>query len=243
MSQAFKKNHSNSILLLNTTDKLTLPQNTRILLVEGKRPDRPSFLVGLKKKGFEVETVLNGKAALGCLVPFDPDIVIVDGASMRTSGRRICKTLRQADNDLAILLVVDGERIEDHGGVANVVLEWPCTFQKLVNRMRPFLPTNEENVIRLGPIRLDLKERKVQCLGSQASLTPLLAKLLKILMDHHGEVVERQDLFRQVWETEYIADTRTLDVHISWLRQAIEIDPRQPRFLKTVRGAGYRLDV
>jgi DNA-binding response OmpR family regulator len=62
-------------------------------------------------------------------------------------------------------------------------------------------------------------------------------------MKHAGEVVEREDLFRRVWNTEYTADTRTLDVHISWLRQAIEEDPRNPRFLKTIRGVGYRLDV
>jgi DNA-binding response OmpR family regulator len=63
------------------------------------------------------------------------------------------------------------------------------------------------------------------------------------LIDHPGEVVNREDLFRIVWETAYIGDTRTLDVHVSWLRQALEDDPRHPKFIKTVRGVGYRLDV
>ena len=67
--------------------------------------------------------------------------------------------------------------------------------------------------------------------------------LLKALMDRPGEVIDRQELFRMVWETGYTGDTRTLDVHISWLRQAMEEDPRHPRFIKTVRGVGYRLDV
>jgi DNA-binding response OmpR family regulator len=62
-------------------------------------------------------------------------------------------------------------------------------------------------------------------------------------MQHAGEVLEREDIFRKVWNTEYTEDTRTLDVHISWLRQALEQDPRKPQFLKTVRGVGYRLDV
>jgi DNA-binding response OmpR family regulator len=62
-------------------------------------------------------------------------------------------------------------------------------------------------------------------------------------MEHRGEVIERENLFSQVWETQYTVDTRTLDVHVSWLREAIEIDPRRPRFLKTIRGVGYRLDV
>ncbi len=98
------------------------------------------------------------------------------------------------------------------------------------------MPAEGKNVIRLGPIRLDIEERRVPCLASQVSLTPLLVKLLKVLMEHHGEVTERRELFRQVWDTEYTADTRALDVHISWLRQAIEIDPCEPKFLKTVRG-------
>ena len=62
-------------------------------------------------------------------------------------------------------------------------------------------------------------------------------------MEHHGEVVEREQLFKEVWETDYTGDTRTLDVHISWLRRAIELDPLKPKFLKTIRGVGYRLDV
>jgi DNA-binding response OmpR family regulator len=62
-------------------------------------------------------------------------------------------------------------------------------------------------------------------------------------MEHAGEVIERKELFRMVWETDYAGDTRTLDVHISWLRQAMEEDPRNPRYIKTVRGEGYRLDI
>ncbi len=195
------------------------------------------------KKGFEVETVLAGNAALACLELFAPNLVIVDAASMRTSGRRICSTLRQVNVSLPILLIVDNDHFENQLGNANVVLAWPCTLQKIINRMRSFLPANENTIYSRGPIRLDLQERRVQCLGLQASLTPQLFKLLKVLMDHAGEVIERADLFRQVWGTEYTADTRTLDVHISWLRRVIEIDPRRPRFLKTVRKAGYRLDV
>jgi DNA-binding response OmpR family regulator len=74
-------------------------------------------------------------------------------------------------------------------------------------------------------------------------LTPRLVHLLKTLIEHRGEVIERKALFSQVWETNYTDDTRTLDVHVSWLRQAIEADPDAPQFLKTIRGVGYRLDV
>jgi DNA-binding response OmpR family regulator len=80
-------------------------------------------------------------------------------------------------------------------------------------------------------------------MGKNTRLTPRLALLLQLLIEHRGEVVERETLFKRVWETDYTGDTRTLDVHISWLRRAIELDPNHPKFLHTVRGVGYRLDV
>jgi DNA-binding response OmpR family regulator len=83
----------------------------------------------------------------------------------------------------------------------------------------------------------------VRSLGKSTRLTPRLVTLLKTLLEKHGEVVERETLFKKVWETNYTGDTRTLDVHISWLRGALELDPENPKFLKTIRGVGYRLDV
>jgi DNA-binding response OmpR family regulator len=115
--------------------------------------------------------------------------------------------------------------------------------QKLANRIKPLLPSDGKNVVHVGPIRLDLEHRRVKCLNKNTKLTPRLIRLLRILLDNHGEVVERESLFKRVWETNYTGDTRTLDVHISWLRGALEIDPNNPRFLKTIRGVGYRLDV
>jgi DNA-binding response OmpR family regulator len=97
--------------------------------------------------------------------------------------------------------------------------------------------------LHIGSIRLDLERKRVRCQGREAFLTPRLVHLLHTLMQHPGEVIDRKQLFREVWNTEYTGDTRPLDVHISWLRQAIEEDPRKPHILKTIRGVGYRLDV
>jgi DNA-binding response OmpR family regulator len=144
---------------------------------------------------------------------------------------------------LPIVLITDDKAEPNDKWEANVILVMPFTVQKLVNRIRPYLPTEEKNLVHIGPIRLDTEHRRVRCLSKQPRLTPRLVSLLKILLEYHGEVVERASLFKQVWETEYTLDTRTLDVHISWLREAIETDPRHPRFLKTIRGVGYRLDV
>lgn len=215
----------------------------KILLIEGKRADHPSFSAGLRRKGYDIETVATGSAALGCLDGVDPDLVVIDAASLRTSGKRICQSVREKVDGMPIILIVDSNHPVDGSSGATVVLSLPFTIQKLANRIRPFLPGDEKNLLHVGPVHLDLEQRRVRCLGKQSRLTPRLVNLLRILMEHPGVVVERAELFKQVWDTEYTADTRTLDVHVSWLREAIEVDPRHPHFLKTIRGVGYRLDI
>ncbi len=219
-----------------------MQENIRILLIEGKRPDRTSFQTGLTKKNFSVETAGSGSAALARLESRQPDLIILDAASMRTSGKRICTTLREKAPGVPIVLILDANT-PANGAPADVILHLPFTLQKLINRIKPFLPQEAKNVLRAGPIHLDIKKRSVHCLERQTVLTPRLMRLLKELMDHAGQVIERETLFSRVWETQYTGDTRTLDVHISWLRQAIEDDPRHPRFIKTIRGLGYRLDI
>lgn len=217
----------------------------KILLIEGKRADRPSFVTGLTRKGYQVEIVSNGSEALARLKDEMVDLIIVNAASMRTSGRRICQSIRSKAANMRILLITDSNSNEhlEKENLVDVVLSLPFTPQKLINRIRPLLPVEPKDVVQTGALQLDPVQRRVRIGSRQASLTPRLVTLLKLLMDHHGEVVERDQLFRTVWDTDYIEDTRTLDVHISWLRQAIEEDPRNPVYIKTVRGVGYRLDI
>jgi DNA-binding response OmpR family regulator len=215
----------------------------KLLLLEGKRSDGPSFLGGLTRKGFLVDSVASGSAALAYLGQNEAEVVIINAASMRTSGKRICQSIRTHAPALPILLILDAGADPDEKLDANVILILPFTLQKLVNRIRPLIPVEQKTVIQTGVLSLDLEQRLARCEDRQVKLTPRLVTLLKILMEHPGEVVEREDLFKQVWATEYTGDTRTLDVHVSWLRQALEEDPRRPQYIKTVRGVGYRLDV
>jgi len=215
----------------------------KILLVEGKHTDRPSFVSGLTKKGYQVESAPNGSAALTRLKDSMPNVVIVDAASMRTSGKRICQSLRSAHPELPIVLILDeGAEIDDKVA-ADISLRMPFTPQKLINRIKPLLPNKEVNILQVGPLQLDVQHRMVRCNNKQLRLTPRLVTLLRIFMERPRQVLEREALFREVWETNYAGDMRTLDVHISWLRQAIEEDPRHPVYLITLRGSGYRLDV
>jgi DNA-binding response OmpR family regulator len=215
----------------------------RLLWIEGKRAESPSFIPTLRKKDYLVEVTPTGSAALERLLDFDPDLVVVNAVSLRTSGKHICRELRKKINGLPILIITNDEHAATNESCANVVLKLPFTARKLLNRIAPLLPGDGGNLLHVGHIRLDLGRKRVRCQGREAKLTPRLTTLLQVLMKHPGEVIERENLFREVWSTEYTADTRTLDVHVSWLRQALEEDPRKPQFLKTIRGVGYRLDV
>lgn len=213
-----------------------------LLVIEGKHADYPGFAPALRKKGFTVELVSSGSEAIKRISEgLCPDAAVVNAATLRTSGKRICQSLREKAKDLPILLILDPDR-EAKNTEVDVVLTLPFTAQKLLNRIRHLLPGDGKNSQHAGPIRLDLEKRTVRCEGKRSRLTPRLLRLLNIFIEHRGEVMERKALFSQVWETDYTDDTRTLDVHISWLRRAIESDPNQPKYLKTVRGVGYRLD-
>lgn len=215
----------------------------RILLIEGKRADHPSFTAGLIKKGFMVESVASGAAALAHFDSGIPDLVVIDASSMRTSGKRICQSLHEKAATLPTILVIGADSDPNDKYGADLVLPLPFTMQKLVNRIRHLLPIENNASLIAGPFQLDVEQRRVMIEDKQIRLTPRLLILFKILMEHPGEVIDRESLFRQAWETDYTGDTRSLDVHMSWLRQAVEENPRHPRFIKTIRGIGYRLDV
>jgi DNA-binding response OmpR family regulator len=214
-----------------------------LLIIEGKHAEYPGFGLELRKKGFTTEMVSSGSEAIKRIKNgFSPDVVIVNAATLRTSGKRICQSLHMQEGKLPILLILDPDREADASEV-DVILTLPFTVQKLFNRIRHLLPGESKNSLHAGQIRLDKEKRIVVCQGRRTRLTPRMVRLLSVLIEHRGEVVERKLLFSQVWETDYTEDTRTLDVHISWLRHAIEADKDQPKYLKTVRGVGYRLDV
>ncbi len=173
-----------------------------------------------------------------------PHVVVIDAASLRTSGVRICQSFRRTDSKLPIILIVDEKTpVAEEDVDANLVLRLPFTVQKLINRLNAYKPTDDKFILEAGPIELNTCTQLVICNGQQTKLTPRLVAILQMLIKNKGEIVKRDPLFKSVWDTNYTGDTRTLDVHISWLRQAIEEDPRHPHLIKTVRGVGYILDV
>jgi DNA-binding response OmpR family regulator len=219
-------------------------RKAKILWIEGNRAEEFAFIPALRKKGYSVSVVSTGQAALASLSQEIADLVVINAAALRTSGKRICQDIHTLISTLPVVMIVNPTySVTKKDACAQAVLILPFTPRKLINRISPLLPADEEDVIRVGAIQLNPRNRRVRCETKESRLTPRLARLLTALMNHPGEVFEREPLFREVWRTGYTEDTRTLDVHISWLRKAIEENPRNPRFLITIRGVGYRLDV
>ena len=216
--------------------------NVVVLIIEGSRGDYASFGEELRAKGYEVAKAPSGSAGLNLLDTVKPHVIIIDAASLRTSGVRICQSFRVSTDSLPIILIVDKDISLPDNNDANLVLRLPFTVQKLINRLSAYHPTDKKYILQAGPIELNTQTQLVTCNGRQTKLTPRLVEILRMLMENNGKIVRRDPLFTQIWDTEYTGDTRTLDVHISWLRQAIEEDPRNPKLIRTERGVGYILE-
>jgi DNA-binding response OmpR family regulator len=195
------------------------------------------FLSGLRKKGFNVTTAASGKLALAQIEESQPDILVIHLASFKTGGARIVNRLRQTRLPL-LLIYAPAQAPLDSGAADHLVL--PFTSRKLVNRVSKIIGAADQQLNR-GPLLLDLAHHTLQLNGNRSDLTPRTMRLLQILLDHPGEVLGRAQLYRIGWETDYVDDLRSLDVHISWLRKAL--GPDHQHLLKTIRGIGYRLDV
>lgn len=217
-----------------------------ILLVEGKRAGDDSLHAALCKAGYMVTVHHTGNAALDWVHEHEPDLIVFDGASMRSSGVRSCRKLSQALEGVPIIHTRAEEQPRDESAGATVYLAKPYTPRKVLNRVRSLLPAvaSEEEIVRAGDLILYRGKRSVEVYGQgEKQLTPKLAALLEDFLRHPNQVRTRRELMQNVWQTDYIGDTRTLDVHVRWVREAIERDPGQPRRLLTVRGRGYVLRV
>lgn len=215
----------------------------RILWIEGRRATVPPFVAAVRHRGYEVRVVPSGKKALAEIASFRPQLIVIYAASFASSGVRIARQLREAAPEVPQLLILGEKATINSKPPTDVILHLPFTARKLLNRIVRLLPATGRHILRAGPITLDVDNRRVQCLDKDSRLTPRTTELLQALMERPGVPLRRDELFAKVWKTDYTADTRTLDVHISWLRRAIEPDPSHPRFIKTVRGIGYQLDI
>jgi DNA-binding response OmpR family regulator len=217
-----------------------------ILLVERSGNKEETFAASLERKGFRVEVVPTGRIALEQSTTIPPALIVLNAPSLGTSGLRMVKSLRDRHPDLPIIHILsDGTAPGDYPpGLADVTLSNPFTSRKLINRIKRLLPDErkDKDALEVGPIRFISGVRIVQANGREKRLTPKAASLLEVFLKHPEETLDRAFLMRQVWDTDYIGDTRTLDVHVRWVREAIEPEPGKPCHILTVRGVGYRFE-
>jgi DNA-binding response OmpR family regulator len=211
-----------------------------ILVVQGGGRNRLTKM--LESHGFVVHRALNGKQAVARLKECSPAVAVIDPSSLRINSVRLSHMLRRADGSVPIIWVLEPGGAVAKDGIADLWLERPVTARKLLHRVRKLLPTSESDTLTAGDFVFDVEARVVQKGGQTQRLTPKQASLLEELMRHSPEVLSRRYLMKTVWNTDYLGDTRTLDVHIRWVREAIEDDPSAPEYVLTVRGVGYRFE-
>lgn len=210
-----------------------------VLLIERRLAQHTSFGDALKKR-YDVISVPSGSKALASADEQLPSVVVLDAISMQSHGDRIGKQIKNGLPSIPLIHLLP----QRHESAADVVLAQPFTARKLMNCIERLLhQASDEEVIRCGPLAMNLSRRVLVANGQETQLTPKLALLVELFLRNPGKTLDRKALMEHVWQTDYLGDTRTLDVHIRWFRRAIETDPGSPLYLKTVRGVGYRLDL
>jgi DNA-binding response OmpR family regulator len=197
----------------------------------------------LERKGYHVIRASNSKEALGKVRAESPVLAVVNAASLHTDGQKVCTDLRAATDDLPLVLIVRAGTDPEKIVCADAILVRPFTPRKLLNRIVRLLPDSAGEVLQLGRFTLNTDSRYLRMGKTEYHLTPMKARLLEVFMRNPGEVLSREYLMKQVWRTDYLGDTRTIEVHIRWLREMIEDDANHPCYLQTIRGVGYRLNV
>lgn len=214
----------------------------RILLVEKDVTTADLLVPSLERKGYQVFVARSQRQALSRARSLYPDLLVLDVASFGATGYKVSEAVRARVDDVPTILLLE----KGHAGAgdaADAFMEPPFTSRKLLYRVRKLAEDLTPRQITLGPLVLDPDSRVLSDGDKTVQLRPKEAELLAYFMRNPGKVLSRQEIMRQVWDTNYVDDTRTLNVHVCWLRQKVEKDPRAPRLLRTVRGLGYRFDV
>lgn len=171
----------------------------------------------------------------------EPNIVVINMTNSYFSGERLCRLLASRLPQAKRLLIT--EQGENPHVECEERLNRPFTVRKLRDTLGRLINQVVPHVLQAGPVALDLISRVVSSPQGRMHLTPKQCQLLAIFLQRPNQVISRRDLMQEIWDTHYLGDTRTLDVHIRWLREKIEVDPTTPTLLVTYRGIGYKLIV
>jgi two-component system phosphate regulon response regulator PhoB len=213
----------------------------QILYIGREDPGYEKVWQSIEQDGIGVAFARTQTQGLHLAQQLQPNIVVINPSSSHFSGERLARTLRRKSPQVRRIVVAD--RGETKHIESEERLVRPFTPKKLRETILKMLDALAPQVLKAGDIELDVVTRIVQSPQGSVHLTPKQCQLLAIFMQRPNQVISRQDLMKEIWDTHYLGDTRTLDVHVRWLREKIEVNPTRPTRLVTVRKIGYKLAV
>ena len=223
-----------------------------ILVVE----DEPTLLAtlsfNLERQGYSVLTAVDGEAGLAQAREHRPDLILLDLMLPGMDGLELCRLIRRDSNAPILMLTARSDEVDKVVGLelgADDYVTKPFGMRELLARVRALLRRaertprpEEEEVLAAGNLHVDLQRRQVSRSGEALPLKPKEYELLAFFMRHPGRAFTRDQILNQVWGYDFAGDTRTVDVHVRWLREKIEEEPGRPTRLVTMRGTGYRFE-
>ncbi len=230
---------------------------TSVLVVEDEDSFVEALTVGLGREGFEVSVARDGAEALEVFDAVQPDLVLLDLMLPRVSGVDVCRQIRSRSSVPIIMVTAKASEIDTVVGLevgADDYVTKPYRLRELVARMRAVLRRRSnpagspgedvsDGVLSVGDVSVDQDRHEVTIRGAQVQLPLKEFELLVLLLGNAGRVLTRDTLIDRVWGSDYVGDTKTLDVHIKRLRGKVEEDPANPARIVTIRGVGYKYDV
>jgi two-component system response regulator RegX3 len=224
---------------------------TRILLVEDEESFSDPLSYMLRKEGYEVSVAETGPDALADFDRSGADLVLLDLMLPGLSGMDVCRALRQRSSVPVIMLTAKDSEIDKVVGLeigADDYVTKPYSSRELLARIKAVLRRGQEPdelkpaTLESGPVRMDVERHVVTVNGQDIALPLKEFELLEMLLRNSGRVLTRVQLIDRVWGSDYVGDTKTLDVHVKRLRTKVEPDPASPQFIVTVRGLGYKFE-
>ncbi len=224
---------------------------TRLLVIEDEESFSEALRYMLAREGFEVAVAATGPAGLEQFERNGADLVLLDLMLPGLPGTEVCRSLRAASDVPVIMLTARDSEVDKVVGLelgADDYVTKPFSGRELVARIRAVLRRHTDAVellpatVEAGPVRIDVDRHVVTVAGSQITLPLKEFELLELLVRNAGRVLTRDQIIDRIWGSDYVGDTKTLNVHVKRLRTKVEQDPASPRHLVTIRGLGYKFE-